>query len=434
MAEKQVYGLQMLTFLVNKYDYQIVNIKGLKTQDYWLVNLNQKYPLICITNDLYTQNTIHQGSFGQIYSAIISTFRQNTKCLILNTNQLSQKFEINQVIQIPLIEDKPLDDELKHDFSGIEDVVHKVYDVNKEKRSLTKILQQKEKSRYQSVLKQSRKNMKVTNIMVIICILMYFLCQLLSLINDNPITSAIVLGAYYKINVIGAFEYWRLLVSGFIHISFFHLLMNMLAFFNLGMVLEKQMKRSQYIIVLLVSIVVGNLFVLMGSSNIVGVGISGGLYGLLGVYTVMIFSSGAYKNRAVLSSFISVLTVNILISLMPNISLLAHLGGFISGVVLGVYYSTSVKLKDIKKHVLIPYLFVIIGCFAWIPKVSRISPIYAGTDANIIYTLEELHLDPYADYLIDRYDAHLSAQGEEGYKFYLKQLVSTQREEYNEKK
>ena len=434
MAEKQVYGLQLLTFLVNKYDYQIVNIKGLKTQDYWLVNLNQKYPLICITNDVYSKATIDQGSFGQIYSAIISTFKQNTKCLILNTNQMSQKFELNQILQIPVIENQPMDESLLQDFSGIDHVVRTVNDINKEKRTLTKILQQKEKSRYQTFLKQSRKNMKVTNIVGLICLVMFVACQLLTLINQNGITSAILLGAYYKINVVGAFEYWRLLTSGFIHIDFIHFLMNMLALFNLGLVMEKQMKRNQYLTVLLSSIVVGNLFVLMGSGNVVGVGISGGLYGLLGVYTVMIFSNGAYKNRQVMSSFISVLMVNVFISLLPNISLLAHLGGYISGVVLGIYFSRSVKLNNIKKHVLIPYLLVILGCFAWIPKVSRIMPIYAGTDANIIYTLEELHLDFYADYLVDRYDAHLSQQGEEGYRYYLKQLVQSQREEDNEAK
>ena len=42
MAEKQVYGLQLLTFLVKEYDYQIVNIKGLKTTDYWLVNIHSQ--------------------------------------------------------------------------------------------------------------------------------------------------------------------------------------------------------------------------------------------------------------------------------------------------------------------------------------------------------------------------------------------------------
>mgnify|MGYP003292105042 CR=1 FL=1 len=40
--EKQVYGLQLLTFLVKEYDYQIVNIKGLKTTDYWLVNIHSQ--------------------------------------------------------------------------------------------------------------------------------------------------------------------------------------------------------------------------------------------------------------------------------------------------------------------------------------------------------------------------------------------------------
>ena len=162
MEEKQVSVLQLLTFLVNKYDYQIVNIKGLPTQDYWLVNLKQKYPLICITNELYTQENINESVFGQVYRAILSTFTMAVKCLILNTNRQSSRFEYQQLIQIPIIEDMPVDSFLLETFEGIDHVVRKVKNVSQEKRHLTKVLQQKARSQYYSSLRERNSSLDPT--------------------------------------------------------------------------------------------------------------------------------------------------------------------------------------------------------------------------------------------------------------------------------
>lgn len=429
MEEKQVYGLQLLTFLVNKYDYQIVNIKGLPTQDYWLVNLKQKYPLICITNELYTQANINESVFGQVYRAILSTFTMAVKCLILNTNRQSSRFEYQQLIQIPIIEDMPVDSFLLETFEGIDHVVRKVKNVSQEKRHLTKVLQQKARSQYYSSLRERNMLPKVTFTFMVICVVMFLIVKFLAFIPGDEITAAIMAGAYYKMNVISAFEYWRLLTSGFIHIDMWHLLMNMIALMNLGVVIERRLKRSQYIITMLVSIIVGNLFVLIGDGNIVTVGISGGLFGLLGVYSVLLFSEGGYKNPRILSSYISTLVINLFISMMPNISMLGHLGGFISGLALGICFSNQAKLKSFKRHVYIAFGAVLIACCACIPFVSRITPVYGGTDAKIIYSAEQLHLDFYADYLLDRYDAQMASQGENGYKELLTQLVIQERQE-----
>lgn len=427
MAEKQVYGLQLLTFLVNKYDYQIVNIKGLPTQDYWLVNLKQKYPLICITNELYTKENVNEGLFGQVYRAILSTFTQPAKCLILNTNHASGSFEYRLITQIPIIENMPVDTSLLQTFEGIDGVVKRVNNVSQEKRHLTRVLQQKARSQYYSALKEKNMLPKATMAMAVICVAVFLILNFLSLITKDDITSSILLGAYYKMNVVGAYEYWRLLTAGFVHIDMWHLLMNMIALMNMGAVMERRLKRSQYVIVMLVSIVVGNLFVLIGDGNTVTVGISGGLFGLLGVYSVWMFSDGAYKNPHILSGYITTILMNAFISLLPNISLLGHLGGFISGLALGIWFSESPKLKEFKRHVYISFGAVLIGCCLCIPFVSRIMPIYAGTDARIIYSVQKLHLDFYADYLLDRYDAQMDSQGEEGYKEFLIELVNSER-------
>ena len=130
MEDNQVIGLQILSFLIKKFDYQIVRIKNIRTKDFWLINPTQNYPLICITQDLYSQENIKQSLFGQIYSAITTSLRQHSKCLVINTNGLSQKFEVDSILQIPVLNDQPLDDLLKREFIGLEDSIKKVEVLN----------------------------------------------------------------------------------------------------------------------------------------------------------------------------------------------------------------------------------------------------------------------------------------------------------------
>ena len=102
MVDKQVIGLQILSFLIRKCNYQIVRIRNINTKDYWLINPNKNYPLVCITEDLYSVDNIKNGIFGQIYSAITSSLKKNTKCLVINTHDESQKFELDEIVQIPV--------------------------------------------------------------------------------------------------------------------------------------------------------------------------------------------------------------------------------------------------------------------------------------------------------------------------------------------
>ena len=154
----------------------------------------------------------------------------------------------------------------------------------------------------------------------------------------------------------------------------------------------------------------------------------------LGVYTVLLYTSGAYKNKQALSSFVRIMSLNIFISLLPNVSGLAHFGGYLAGVVFGIYFSKHRYLVKFKKHVLISFFAILIGCFSLLPNVTRINPIYGGTDAMIINTLREVHLDGYADYLLNRYDAHLASQGEKGYKAIINEIIVELKENKNETK
>lgn len=414
-----VNNLQLLTFIVNEYNYQIVRINGLQSEDYWLMNLKQEYPVICITHELRDSQSVQSGNFYQLTLAIMSTFNQPGKLLILSTHEQAQDFVSGMMTQRVVLPNRAVDEELSRVFPGIDKVTSVVQNANAEKRNLTRSLQKKARSEMWKEMKRTKTFPTHTLIMAIICTVVFIGANLLTLVTHDGVVSSVLAGAYYKMNVVGANEYWRMITAGFVHYDFFHFLMNMVALLNLGLIIERRLTPLRYWILMLISIFIGNLFVLVGDGNIVGLGISGGLFGLLGAITAFYYAEGAFKNPRILSNFISIALMNLLISLLPGISFLAHLGGLVAGLVVGIVFVNAAKLKSFAVHSVIAFGLLIGLCISRIPSIQKIQPIYGATDLRIIQTCYDLNLDFYGDYLYDHFTQKMSQQGVSDYKIYL---------------
>lgn len=106
---------------------------------------------------------------------------------------------------------------------------------------------------------------------------------------------------YYRMGDHGTFLYflaasrstvlsrpWTLVTSIFAHGGFFHLFINGILLFFLGPVLERRVGRKKFVLLFLGSgIVAGIAQLLSMSSNIVVLGASGGIFGVLGTLTVL---------------------------------------------------------------------------------------------------------------------------------------------------
>lgn len=130
--------------------------------------------------------------------------------------------------------------------------------------------------------------------------------------------------------VVAGGEWWRLITSGFLHDGPFHLLMNMLALYFLGRELEVLLGKARYSALYLLSLLGGSAAVfVLGRVDLPTLGASGAIYGLLGGILV-----AAIRLRVDLTFILVVIGINLVISFqVPNISWLAHLGGFAVGAV-----------------------------------------------------------------------------------------------------
>ncbi|PWH19248.1 MAG: rhomboid family intramembrane serine protease [Anaerolineae bacterium] len=170
----------------------------------------------------------------------------------------------------------------------------------------------------------------VTYILMGICILVY-LAQMASeflLGSDLPA----LLGMKINQAILNG-EVWRFLTPMFLHGSILHIAFNLYALYIFGPSLEGRFGRGRFLLLFLISGLVGNIFSFVFSSA-ASLGSSTAIFGLLGAE--MVFS---YRNQGVLGSgarrvLINVITVagiNLIIGLSPGIDNWGHVGGLVGG-------------------------------------------------------------------------------------------------------
>lgn len=167
--------------------------------------------------------------------------------------------------------------------------------------------------------------------------LFVFLSMVLSGVSMvHPLTSQLILwgGNYAPLTEGG--QWWRLLTSMFIHIGFKHLLYNLLVLGFIGLFMEEEMGRSRFLCLYILSGIVGGLASLYWNENVVSVGASSGIFGLLGYASIILLFRKEYLLFIGLMVYMG---VNFALEMYGMVDNSAHLGGFLVGVVLGVVSS-----------------------------------------------------------------------------------------------
>ncbi|GAA1703332.1 rhomboid family intramembrane serine protease [Microbacterium sediminicola] len=133
-----------------------------------------------------------------------------------------------------------------------------------------------------------------------------------------------------------AFEPWRLLTSVFLHSSFWHIGLNMLALWMIGRSLEPLLGHTRFVVLYLLSGLGGSVGVALLAPGIWVVGASGAVFGLLGALLVIGRHIGAN-----ITGILIVLGLNLVIGFLPgyNIAWQAHVGGLVVGGLIGLIYA-----------------------------------------------------------------------------------------------
>jgi membrane associated rhomboid family serine protease len=128
-------------------------------------------------------------------------------------------------------------------------------------------------------------------------------------------------------------QYWRLLTSGFLHDGILHIALNMFFLYMMGPMIESAIGRINYAAIYLAALLAGSFGALAFSPDIPTVGASGAIFGVFGALLVIARSRGVSIWQSGLGL---TLIINLAFTLsVKGISIGAHIGGLIAGVILG---------------------------------------------------------------------------------------------------
>lgn len=141
-------------------------------------------------------------------------------------------------------------------------------------------------------------------------------------------------------------ELWRLLSACFVHIGVIHLLLNLNALIFVGFIVEKQIGSLRFLLAYLLTGIFASVSSIYWNDNIVSAGASGAIFGIYGLYLVLLLFNVLEKSirKAFLSSILFFVGYNLLYGFAKEgIDNAAHIGGLISGIVIALLFLPGFK-------------------------------------------------------------------------------------------
>jgi rhomboid protease GluP len=169
--------------------------------------------------------------------------------------------------------------------------------------------------------------------------------------KDPTTVQLIHYGATNAAYILVGHQWWRLLTATFVHVGLLHIATNMWCLWNLGLLGEPLLGPAGLVVVYLITGIAGNLlsllFNVVGRDYVsVGAGASGAVFGIAGILIVLLSNKKlpipAFELNRLRRSVIQFAVLNLIIGIGANFTSIvridnhAHIGGFLSGLALGV--------------------------------------------------------------------------------------------------
>lgn len=145
--------------------------------------------------------------------------------------------------------------------------------------------------------------------------------------RSKLLSRAVVCGCYDRVRIKKG-QWWRILTVGFTHIQGWHIAVNLYSLYALSG-LEEVYGHLWFSIILFGSVAGGSILEFLISKTRYSVGLSGGLYGLMFSYALLVWTYGGN-----IRSLLFTIVVNLAINFAPGIAWQAHVGGALTGLVL----------------------------------------------------------------------------------------------------
>ncbi|MGQ7945150.1 rhomboid family intramembrane serine protease [Flavobacterium sp. WC2509] len=140
-------------------------------------------------------------------------------------------------------------------------------------------------------------------------------------------------------------QYWRLLTSTFLHGGIMHLVSNMVGLYIVGLFLEPILGKTKYLISYLLTGIIASLASIWWHEATVSIGASGAIFGLYGFFiaSLLLKVFPPQLSKGFLSFSLIFVGYNLIMGLMGGIDNAAHIGGLLSGFIMGCIMSSQLR-------------------------------------------------------------------------------------------
>lgn len=166
-------------------------------------------------------------------------------------------------------------------------------------------------------------------------------------------------------------EYWRLITYGFLHIGLMHIGFNMLALWQVGPVLERDVGAARFLSVYLLALISGGVADLLVRGPVIMLiaGASGALFGLIGFGMTYAHFYGGPAGIARRNFFMQWALYGFLFGFVVRADNICHLGGFVVGALCGYLVererANAERFTPIWRGLATVLSFLTIGAFVW---------------------------------------------------------------------
>ncbi|GAC1389566.1 MAG: hypothetical protein NVS4B11_37670 [Ktedonobacteraceae bacterium] len=162
--------------------------------------------------------------------------------------------------------------------------------------------------------------------------------------QDNDALSNVLITYGAKENMlIHHGQYWRFVTPLFLHANLIHVGLNMLNFVVLGVFLEQLVGHLRFLLIYLITGIISIIASFYFAPQEISVGASGAIFGLVGAYSIFVLvHRQAFPRGGVpaLLWLILIIGINLGLGLLvPNVDNYAHIGGLVSGCLLGWWFT-----------------------------------------------------------------------------------------------
>ncbi len=144
-------------------------------------------------------------------------------------------------------------------------------------------------------------------------------------------------------------QLWRLVTPIFVHIGWEHFFFNALTLYFVGQIAEQIWGHHKFLALYVLSGIVGNIFTLFFTPNVIAAGASTSLFGVFAAIMVAGYFGRNPYLKELGRNYQALIIVNLIFNLFtPSIGIAGHIGGLVGGVLCAIFLPTLVEKNMFK--------------------------------------------------------------------------------------